>query len=486
MSKKEQLAASLEQLSDLCFTISGLVLEDGSGEKTAGSSKSSLSPAAAVFEPKGEGAVATGKQESSPVLSEDWEAIPDLASVDTSTPPTFSQVVGGSQSVLVTPVRRVERAESVDSVGSRDSMANLPPNYATCTADEFNAYWDGLPSDNSKQAAENTAMQIGSANIKIAALLKRDQRNTARMAAVNAQLAQAQAQAQQAQAAAQAAAAAGAGGAGGAVTPARDVKMAQPPKFENKEGDMAIRHWIPLIEEYFINTPDNDYLRMASSYVGGKPRTYWVGQYAAYRSAHGGAEPPNPRQFFRDTLTSGYGARDPLQSYFDTWNNIRQKPGQSVDDYNIAFQQALTDLGGRITDEDAKLEKYRSGLQADIREMCRSNPATGDRWLTLEALMRYATLQWPVVEERLAKRKANQPAKVVGGKRKASGVSPGKSSKAKLGVALTAEQREHNMKHRLCHKCGKPNHIAKDCTEEVTQDKPAGKGKKAKKTTEDF
>ena len=157
-----------------------------------------------------------------------------------------------------------------------------------------------------------------------------------------------------------------------------------------------------------------------------------------------------------------------------------------MDDYNIAFQQALTDLGGLITDEDAKLEKYRSGLQADIREMCRSNPATGDRWLTLEALMRYATLQWPVVEERLAKRKANQPAKVVGGKRKASGGSPGKSSKAKLGVALTAEQREHNMKHRLCHKCGQPNHIAKDCTEEVTQDKPAGKGKKAKKTTEDF
>ena len=113
MSKKEQLAASLEQLSDLCFTISGLVLEDGSGEKTAGSSKSSLSPAAAVFEPKGEGAVATGKQESSPQTiqdSEDWEAIPDLASVDTSTPPTFSQVVGGSQSILVTPVRRGERA----------------------------------------------------------------------------------------------------------------------------------------------------------------------------------------------------------------------------------------------------------------------------------------------------------------------------------------------------------------------------------------
>ena len=39
-------------------------------------------------------------------------------------------------------------------------------------------------------------MQIGSDNVKIAALTKRDQRNTARMAAVNAQLAQAQAQAQ--------------------------------------------------------------------------------------------------------------------------------------------------------------------------------------------------------------------------------------------------------------------------------------------------
>lgn len=487
MSKKKQLATSLEQLSDLCFTISGLVLEDGSEEKTAGSSKSSLSPAAAVFEPKGEGALSVGKQESSPALSEDWESIPDLASVNTDTPPTFSQVVGSSQSVLVTPVRRVVRAESVDSVASRDSMANLPPNYATCTAADFNAYWDGLPSEATKQAAETTAMQIGSDVVKVAALTKRDQRNTARMAAINAQLAQAQQQAQAAQAAAQAAqAAVGAGTPAPGAASGRDVKMAQPPKFENKEGDMLVRHWIPLIEEYFVNTPAADYLRMASSYVGGKPRTYWVGQYEAYRNAHGGAEPPDPRQFFRDTLITGYGARDPLQSYFDTWNNIRQKPGQSVDDYNIAFQQALTDLGGRINDEDAKLEKYRSGLQADIREMCRSNPATGDRWVTLEALMRYATLQWPVIEERLAKRKANQPAKVVGGKRKASGGSPGKSSKAKLGVALTDEQREHNMKHRLCHKCGKPNHIARDCTEEVTQDKPAGKGKKAKKPVEDF
>ena len=49
-------------------------------------------------------------------------------------------------------------------------------------------------------------------------------------------------------------------------------------------------------------------------------------------------------------------------------------------------------------------------------------------------------------------------------------------------------KREHNMKHRLCHKCGKPNHIAKDCTEEDAQDKSGGrKGKaKTKKSSEDF
>ena len=69
----------------------------------------------------------------------------------------------------------------------------------------------------------------------------------------------------------------------------------------------------------------------------------------------------------------------------------------------------------------------------------------------------------------------------MGGKRKASGGSPGRSSKAKVStVRLTDEQLEYNMKHRLCHKCGKPDHIAADCPEQGVQNKGKGKAKQNK------
>lgn len=102
--------------------------------------------------------------------------------------------------------------------------------------------------------------------------------------------------------------------------------------------------------------------------------------------------------------------------------------------------------------------------------------------------MRYATLQWPTIEARIAKRKASQPTKSVAGKRKSTGGSPGRSSKARVSAVLSDEQLAHNMKHRLCHKCGKPGHIARDC-ESPSQDKSfKGKGGKAKqkKSGEDF
>ncbi len=54
--KKELLASSLEQLSDLCFTISGLVIQDSSEEEeVARSSSSGLSPEAKAFEPSRKG-----------------------------------------------------------------------------------------------------------------------------------------------------------------------------------------------------------------------------------------------------------------------------------------------------------------------------------------------------------------------------------------------------------------------------------------------
>jgi hypothetical protein len=40
--------------------------------------------------------------------------------------------------------------------------------------------------------------------------------------------------------------------------------------------------------------------------------------HEAYKAAHGGAEPPNPRQFFRETLEANYGLQDLDQKFWDT------------------------------------------------------------------------------------------------------------------------------------------------------------------------
>jgi hypothetical protein len=104
----------------------------------------------------------------------------------------------------------------------------------------------------------------------------------------------------------------------------------------------------------------------------------------------------------------------------------------------------------------------------------------------LQDLMQYATLQWSVVQERIAKskRSSQEPTKV-GEKRKASGNAGAKglgcSSKPKLGASgkMSDEQYRKDMAEKLCHICHQPNHIARNCL----QNKKAKKGKGGKVAT---
>ena len=211
-----------------------------------------------------------------------------------------------------------------------------------------------------------------------------------------------------------------------------------------------------------------------------------MSQYDAYRRAHANAEPPMPRLFFRDTLEHGYGLRDETQSHWDTWHKLHQGPGQSIDEYNVAFEQALVDLNGQLNDEPVKIEKYRNGLQVDLKEMCRVSP-DGTRWQTVRALMTYATLQWPTIEARLAKRKtekrdgrpsSSSPSKG-GGKRKIT--SPQKSRggvKRVSGVRLSEEEHAENLRTRVCHICKQPGHQWRECPDrrKKSDDSEAGGG----------
>jgi hypothetical protein len=95
---------------------------------------------------------------------------------------------------------------------------------------------------------------------------------------------------------------------------------------------------------------------------------------------------------FREMLEANYGFHDLDQKFWDTWNSLKQGPSQDIAEYNVEFQQALTDLAGYVTDEQIKIEKYRLGLQYDLHNMCRTSPA-GTRRVQVADVIQDATLQ---------------------------------------------------------------------------------------------
>jgi hypothetical protein len=87
---------------------------------------------------------------------------------------------------------------------------------------------------------------------------------------------------------------------------------------------MKIRKWLPVVEDYAKTCADGDCLRTVSSYLHGKPRSYFQSKYDAYKAANGGAEPANFREFFRETVTL---------------NEIRCSSARRVRKPRLAFQQ---------------------------------------------------------------------------------------------------------------------------------------------------
>jgi hypothetical protein len=164
--------------------------------------------------------------------------------------------------------------------------------------------WNAAPNDNARQALEQVALTHGTTAVRVEALLKRDERSQADMAALQASLNAAMAAVNAANANAQAAQAVA------VAATASTFKPATPPRYENKDKDMEIRKWLPVVEDYARTCNDGDYLRTVSSFPHGKPRLYFQSKYDAYKAANGGAKPANPREFFCETMISGSGLSD--------------------------------------------------------------------------------------------------------------------------------------------------------------------------------
>jgi hypothetical protein len=221
--------------------------------------------------------------------------------------------VSGSASVLVTPVcsryvgaltkPKSSVSDKVETSSSGSSAMAAAMQHAN-TAPAFLAAWNAAPNDNARQALEYVALTHGTTAVRVEALLKRDERLRVDMAALQASLNAATAAVNAANANAQAAQVVA------AAATASTFKPATSPRYENKDKDMEICKRLPVVEDYAKTCNDGEYLRIVSSFLHGKPRSYFQSKYDAYKAANERAEPASPRKFFRKTMISGYGLSD--------------------------------------------------------------------------------------------------------------------------------------------------------------------------------
>ena len=390
---------------------------------------------------------------------------------------SYKAAVQGPATHYVTPVsRRVAVMAGVGGDGAAAAFAVGPiqAQVAACAnVDAFDALYAGNAHAPARRAMEGFGMVHPDAGVRLSATQKRQTHQEQEIRNLQAGLAAANAAANNAAAAANAAQAVAQ-----AAGNADRFRPANPPKYGNKEKDPDVRQWLSVVEDYLRTCPDNDYLRLASSYLEGGPRMLWQSRYEAYRAGRAALadpEPPIPRQFFRQTLEANYGLADQEQKHWDAWNSLRMTSGMEFTEYVVHFQQALTDLADHVQDEQIKIEKFRDGLIPSLKEITRTSPA-GGRWADLQALITYTGLQWPQVKERMQRRKSvPAPAQKVAGKRRGGGGGTGATKKGRLGAASESSKasgKDAKEKPRLCFVCKSPDHMASTC--------PQRKGKKAR------
>jgi hypothetical protein len=181
--------------------------------------------------------------------------------------------------------------------GAQPVGGNPPPPLAYASGAQFNTLWNAAVTDQARAALEQDAIiRSPIQDVQFAAMVKINLRLQGTVGQLAGQVAAATTAAQA----------------------ARNVdrfRPTAPPKYGNKKQSGHVRQWTPMIEDYLRTALDADYIRLASSYLEGDPRSLWTTVYEAYRAAHGGNEPPNPRRFFRETLEANYRLQDLDQKF---------------------------------------------------------------------------------------------------------------------------------------------------------------------------
>jgi hypothetical protein len=400
---------------------------------------------------------------------EDKETLASTSAASEKASTSSDWTISDPQKVWVTPRGGRQILDSASKVASGNfqiqpkaksgaQVALMAPTPAATQAKAWEASWTAAADDAARILIENQGRESPNAEIARRANEKTISRLMTEMVSVRKEAAEAK----------EAAAAA---------RVSERFKPALPPKFGNKEKDLEIRKWLPVVEEYLVGCPVEDYLNLAGSYLEGRPRSYFQSKFDAFKKENPGSPiPENPKVWFRDTLVKGYGLISEDQAYWDTWNKLRQGT-DDIQAYNSAFEQAMTDLADQLTDEQVKIEKYKGGLQGDLRELARSD-ASGKRWGSLADVMEFATNQWAVVKARLDKssggnNKSGGSSSGTSGRKKRKGAPAGGSSElapTKKFSKLSQAEKTRRFKEKLCLYCADPNHKQSECPKKGKKD----------------
>jgi hypothetical protein len=174
--------------------------------------------------------------------------------------PTCSRYIDALTKPKATFAAKVEALSS-----GLSSMALAHANIAPALI----AILDVAADDNARMAHKQNASAHGTTAIRVEALLKCDARQQANMAALQAALNTATA------AVATTNANAAAAHAIAAAANAYVFKPATPPRFVNKDNDMDVRKWLHDVEKYARTCSDGEFLHVVSSFLHGKPRSYF-------------------------------------------------------------------------------------------------------------------------------------------------------------------------------------------------------------------
>jgi hypothetical protein len=204
---------------------------------------------------------------------------------------------------LITPLAGRLRGGGPTSEGQTSELGEM---IVIKTADQFLARWATL-SEEEREAFELEQTSNPEQAVVNEALKKHHLRTSQLLKTMAQQLFESKADAAAARAAADAAIAAQAQQAA-RVSKSEAIKRRAPPSYENKEKDLPIQKWLPIVESYLAECPDKDYLRNASSFLAGKPRSFYLSKYDLRMKS--GPPIDSPVEFFREVMLSGYGLKD--------------------------------------------------------------------------------------------------------------------------------------------------------------------------------